>query len=392
MTYSTRRSRYGSASIYEGGYLSDGGYHRHGSDTRLNKARSMEDLTSTRGRVYGHSASNSRSTGNAYGGTGSGSRYLSTNDRPNPGFRGDSRRLYASSGYGSRDDLTRRGLYEYKGGSTDNLSSVLRSNAGDARFSSSKQSEGYRTRDSGTKIGGILHGGAGNQSDSEQNKVRYRISGEIVRANSPEDRVRGYNSDTGVASQARIGDSRYSNEVVRGYKDRTSRFGLQNRSDTGYKGYQWRSKSSERNDIEYRLQEGADRQGLNEPLQSTGYPGGRVAERMPEDGPRGRSPDRSDYRLDPYRNRSRSASPMHRPTSGAMGKIGSPSRKPRKATNSSNLARGGRPRVDVDDPASFPVCSRWPNCTVCSIDIPSSQVVSHILFYFLPKFCFFIQE
>ena len=385
--------------------MSDGG-HTRGTDARLNKSRSLEDLTSTRARASSSSFISTRLGAGAaesevHGSRGHGStRYTSDVDGPNfsHGLARDGRKGYGSIAYDSRDDLIGRHDGHRHGG-RDGVIRTTR-NIESYRLSGSKELDDHRARDSSTKVGGILRGGVAGHSDlrDSASKVKYRISGEIVRTDSPDDRLKGYSSDTGLIGRSRLADNAggYSSDTTRHAKDRISRLTLPSRRESGQKwSSEVRSRSVERNRFGTDLGQDPD-SGRNEGSIDGGrhrsperdYPTrGRDPGGVPGRGAGRRSPSADDQMMDrggPYRPRSRSASPMTRSGLGPLARMGSPSRRPRKATSMSNLlggrspARGGRDSA-ADDPAAFPVCSRWPNCTVCSIDIPSSMVVSMLI-------------
>lgn len=391
--------------------MSDGG-HTRGTDARLNKSRSLEDLTSTRARASSSSLLSTRlGAGAAESGVHSsrghgGTRFTSDIDRPSfsHGLARDGHRSYASSAYGSRDNLiSRHEGHRHEG--RDGVISTTR-NIESYRLSGSKELDGHRARDSSTNVGGILRGGVAERSDlhDSASKVKYRISGEIVRTDSPDDRLKGYSSDTGLIGRSRLADrgGGYSSDTTRHAKDRISRLTLPSQS-----GQRWssevRSRSVERSRFGTDLGEDPGR-GRSEGSIDGGrhrspdrdYPRGRDLGGVLGRGAGGRSPSADDQMMDggvPYRPRSRSASPMTRSGLGPSARMGSPSRRPRKATSMSNLlggrgpARGGRGSA-ADDPASFPVCSRWPNCTVCSIDIPTTIVVSMLISSYDHEHCF----
>lgn len=363
-SFYSRRSRYGSTSYKDGGYLSDGGYHSHKLDSRLNKSRSVEDLTSTRAHASTTSdMHSSRSLADVYGASSAKGSRLVVDGRP-------SRRSYASSGY-ARNLEDREDRY----GSRENLSDSNRKALFNNRYSGSRQMDDYRRRGSDTANRSALQrrevaDRSYNQSRESSNQVKYRISGEIVRDNTSEENFRGYQSDTGHMKKGGMDELGYESEKA--YGSRSHRSSHAQRALNDDRAMQWRSRSHERNNVDSDSERGRLRVGR----------GGYIPDRKDYDAGHGAGmgsgrnarapfPGTDDYPGESRKPRSRSSSPMRRPISSSSGKMGSPSRRPRKTVGPDRLSNG-----DIEATASFPVCSRWPNCTVCSIDIPNSQIVS----------------
>ena len=384
--YYSRRSRYGSTSYKDGGYVSDGGYQNHRSDSRLNKTRSLEDLTSTRALASNTSGVySSKSLADVYGASSTRGNRLSSDARP-------TRRSYGSAVYG-REAEDREGRFGRSYGSRENLNDANRRGAFDSRYASGV----YRRGEIGGRadVAGREVSGRGNiQQQDSSTPVKYRISGEIVRETSDAN-LRGYYSDTGLLSKDRIDDVGYESEKAYGSKTSLSNRHLQDRRNE--RSVNWHSRSLERNNFESdvkrdRPRVGRELYGSDSRDQSDAE---RDRPRMGRElyGPGSRDPSREYHRgrsddvmpgerrrpvdtengPDSMKPRSRSSSPMRRSSSGLSPKIGSPNRRIRKGPYMSG-GRGNEGELDVT--AAFPVCSRWPNCTVCSIDIPNSQIVS----------------
>lgn len=363
-SFYSRRTRYGSTSYKDGGYVSDGGYNSHKLDSRLNKSRSVEDLTSTRQfSSNNNGVYSSRSLADVYGTSTSRGNRFSVD-------KGPSRKFYPAHSHGRDAEGGEAGISRSYG-SRESINEEIRKSLLSNGISSSKRFD--RRADNQLRGDFTLHGGdlaSHKNSQESASKVKYRISGEIVRENASDENFRGYYSDTGLINKLGIDDTGYDSEkAVRAKANQRS---LQVGRVPDERLGNWRSKSLDRNNIESspdvgRSRTGRDsyRLGYRRPeYQSEGATG------APRSGQRRAVIEPSDFPTSTTRPRSRSSSPMRRPQSGLSAKIGSPMRRSRRMDN-------GRPNdADTEAPSTFPVCSRWPNCTVCSIDIPSSQIVS----------------
>eukprot|EP00794_Sanderia_malayensis_P005320 gene5320-5989_t len=391
--YYTRRSRYASSSFNEAageGYASDGSY-RTPYNGRLNKSHSLEDLTGgrSRGRDYTYpTSSRGRSNGNGDGimqysgargtrdrpGGGGGKSFSSTNNVE----RFTSTRRYVG---GSRDrdaDISgyRSGMLDGVGRDGD-VVGILKNREYDARLYSSSLS---KQRDADSSLGSrddVLGGNANlhQQYEDGSSRVKYRIQGEITRSDSPpDDPMRGYTSDYGTQRDGKgyASDRGYSSETSAGHRrtlqggrDRLPSLTLPEFSrESGNR----RSLSMDTNVSSIsasRVGRSVEREVLS----------GRGSQQRVAGGLMRREPDDNG----PYRGRARSTSPKSQSSQPGR-RVISPNRNVRRASSMSNLLaikgqRGGRnPQIDTSNAAGFPVCSRWPNCTVCSIDIPSSHV------------------
>ena len=365
-SYYSRRLRYGNNTYNDGGYVSDGGYHVHKSTSRLNKSRSVEDLTSARPNVSNTIGSlSSRSLADVYGSTSARRNRFSSDSKPN-------RLSDGPTGY-IREDID--GRYGRTYGSRESIADLARNNSFDRRFSDAKRGVSFRR---GEINGGTLTiGEVSRPSDKyrrdSSNQVKYRISGEIIRDSSSADDIRGYYSDTGLLSQGRKDDIGYESEKPYGSKSSPSRRNMQSQQRED-RPVNWRSRSLGRSEHDGDLESERLRKGSG----PSGYDGrDHDAEdqrrRNLAPGQRRHPSDRDNLPSESFKPRSRSPSPIRRSTSGLSGKLGSPSRRMRK---SPSMSMDPGNNGDLSGAAVFPVCSRWPNCTVCSIDIPNSQVVS----------------
>lgn len=353
----------------DGGYVSDGGYHTNKSATRLNKSRSVEDLTSTRPNISErHGVLSSRSLADVYGTSARGNR-LSSDSRPT----GVSHR---STGYarGDRDDRLGRAY-----GSRESIVDLTRSSSFDRHSSRPKQGGSLRRGDIDGRARvdltvGEVSGNSNKYRQESPNKVKYRISGEIVRDTTSANELKGYYSDTGLLSRGRRDASGYDSE--KGYGPKSGPFYRDVLDKREEKSLKWRSLSQGRSNNEPNFEAERPRRegdlfrydGRDHEKEDQRQLGSEFDPRQ-----RTRSMGIDDLANESLRPHSRSPSPMRRPVSGLSGTLGSPNRRGRKSSNMPmDLVNSG----DIDASAIFPVCSRWPNCTVCSIDIPNSQVVS----------------
>ncbi len=298
--------------------------------------------------------------------------YGSSRDRPGASksySSRDSERFSTARRYGSRDELNGSGSNYRSGNKDGSIVGILKNRDLDTRYYSSKQRNADSSHDAGDNaslLGGNAHL---HQHDEGSSRVKYRIQGEITRTDSPDDRLRGYSSDHGHYDRGYVSDRGYSSETSgRRSAQRDRSLTLPSFRDSGNRY------SSERRSMSV---ERSSQLRVGRPLERDGPDRGQHS--MPSE------PDDGGL----YRSRARSASPVRYSGLGPSGRVTSPSRKPRRASSMSNLLaerghRGGR-NTPTDNGAGFPVCSRWPNCTVCSIDIPSSQVVSIARFEVSPS-------
>ena len=368
-SFYSKRLRYGNM-YNDGGYVSDGGYHAQKSASRLNKSRSVEDLTSTRPNISERrGVPSSRSFADVYGTSSArGSRFLS-DTRP-------TRASYRSTDYTNRDRDDQLGRAY---GSRESLIDLSRGSSFDRHSSRPKQSGSLRRGDTDGRARvdltvGEVSGASNKYRQESPNKVKYRISGEIIRDTTSADEFKGYHSDTGLLSRGRRDASGYESERGYGRKSNPSYRDVLDKHEE--KSFKWRSLSQGRSknesdfEVDRRRREsgqyrydGRDRETEDQRRFDSDF--------GPRQGKRSMGID--DLANESLRPRSRSPSPMRRPVSSLSAKSGSPNRRARKGSNMPmELANSG----DIDASAIFPVCSRWPNCTVCSIDIPNSQVVS----------------
>ena len=367
-SYYSKRLRYGSTSYNDGGYVSDGGYYANKSTSRLNKSRSVEDLTSFKPQFTNNSgALSSRSFADARTTPSADGLRFSSDRRPT----GTS---YRATGYARED---RDGRIGRRFGSRESLVELERKNSLDRN---SRRAGSFRRGeiDGRTRVElavGEVYGNSNKYPEEAPNKVKYRISGEIFRDTTSSDKLRGYHSDTGLESRVRGDDLGYESEKVYGVHSNSSYGRLQGRREE--RPFGWRSRSTGRDNNEPGFETERPRRegeyfGYNSRDRNRKDQGKRDDELDP--GQRRHSIGKGEMPNESLRPRSRSTSPVRRPTSGLLAKIGSPSRKMRKSPNVGPMGPGLN--GDIDTAAVFPVCSRWPNCTVCSIDIPNSQIVS----------------
>jgi len=358
--------RYGSTSYNDGGYVSDGGYYANKSTSRLNKSRSVEDLTSFKPKVTSNSGVLSSRSFADVRTTPSADGYRFSSDR-RPAVQS-----YRPTGYTREDRDEKIGR---RFGSRESLIELERKNSLDRK---SRRADSFRRGeiDGRTRVElavGEVYGNSKKYPEEAPNKVKYRISGEIFRDTTSSDKLRGYYSDTGLEGRDRGDDLGYESEKLYGLHSNSSYGRFQGRREE--RPFGWRSRSTGRDKNEPSLEIERPRRegeyiGYNSRDRSRKDQGERDDEFDPAQ--RRRSIGKGEMPNESLKPRSRSTSPVRRPTSGFLAQIGSPSRKMRKSSYVGPIGPGLN--GDTDTAAVFPVCSRWPNCTVCSIDIPNSQI------------------